>query len=157
MALPPLAQVSDLAAWVGQTIESADPRAGAVLSAASALVRSYTGENWVATDEAPLEVPADVAAIVVQVAGRVWLNPDALESFSIDDSTRRWGAGGSAGLHLTAAEKDILGGYRQGGVSTGLGTIGVTRGDISGATGFVPTAPTPAGYPFPWYSADGPW
>lgn len=154
MALPPLAEVSDLAAWVGQTIESADPRAGAVLSAASSLVRAYTGETWADDQGALGEVPDEVAAIVVQAAARVWSNPDGLTSVTIDDSTRRWGDAAAAGLYLTAAERDTLAPYRASASSTGLGTIGITRGDLGNDTIYVPTGPPPSGPPFPWYSTD---
>lgn len=156
MAQPPLATPSDLAAWVGltETSVSEDPRAGAVLSAASALVRAYTGETWTKDDGSLGVVPDDVAAIVVQVAARVWSNPDGLTSVTIDDSTRRWGESGTAGLYLTAAEKEMLQGYRSSSSSTGLGSIGITRGDVGHDTIYVPTGPPPSGYPFPWYAAD---
>lgn len=153
MALPPLAQVSDLAAWVGQTIESDDPRAGAVLSASTALVRAYAGETWMNGD-ALGDVPGDVVAVVVQAAARVWANPDGLTSFTIDDSTRRWGESARDGLYLTASEKEILSAYRTSASATGLGTIGVTRGDLGYDTVYVPTGPPPSGYPFPWYDAE---
>jgi hypothetical protein len=153
MALPPLALVSDLAAWVGREIPENDPRAGAVLSASSALVRSYTGQTWVDESEALTEVPDVVSAVVVQVAGRVWVNPGGLVSATIDDGTRRWGEAGSAGLYLTAHEKDVLGDYVEGGQSD-LGTLSVSRGRIGLDTIYVPTAPEPSGPPFPWYDAE---
>lgn len=154
MALPLLASVSDLAAWVGREIPDADPRAGAVLHAASALVRSYTGRAW-STDGTTLDadVPDVIGAVVVQVAGRVWVNPAGLVSATIDDGTRRWGEAGSAGLYLTAHEKDVLGDHVDGGQSE-LGTLSVTRGHIGLDTIYVPTAPEPSGPPFPWYASE---
>jgi hypothetical protein len=79
--LPPLAV--DLAAWTGEA--SVDPvRAGAVLSAATALVRGYAGQAW--DDDA---VPDEIHALVVQVAARVWTNPQGLVSETVDDYSRR--------------------------------------------------------------------
>lgn len=155
MALPPLANVADLAAWVGQEIPDGDPRAGAVLSAASALVRAYTSQTWVDDDGSPIEVPEDVAAVVVQVAARVWMNPGGLESVTLDDGTRRWGSGGGLGLYLTESEKEILGAHVDGGPPD-LGTVSFTVGAVNDPTIYVPTGPPPSGYPFPWYSGNDP-
>lgn len=153
MALPPLAQVSDLAAWVGASIDDADPRAGAVLSAASALVRAHTGQTWVANDA--LEgVPEVVSAVVVQVAARVWLNPAGLTSVTVDDATRRWGESGTAGLFLTPAERDTLADFSESGRPSDIGVLSTTRGPLGGDTIYVPTGPPPSGPPFPWYSTE---
>lgn len=152
MALPPLATVSDLAAWVGQEIPDADPRAGAVLSAASALVRSFAGKTWVVDGELAPDRPDILAAVVVQVAGRVWVNPDGLTSVTIDDGTRRWET--KSGLRLTEDEKDALSPYAEVG-PRGLGVLSTTRDGLGfGSTIYVPTGPPPSGPPFPWYSAE---
>lgn len=153
MALPPLAAVSDLAAWVGQEISPTDPRAGAVIHAASALVRSFTGQTWTTNDVLDEDLPEVLSAVTVQVAARVWLNPAGLVSYSVDDGTRRWGEAGSAGLYLTQHEKDALGDHVAGGQSD-LGTLSVTRGTIDLDTIYVPTAPEPSGPPFPWYASE---
>ena len=155
MAQPPLAAVSDLAAWVGQDIPAADPRAGAVLSAASALVRGYTGQTWLKDDGSLDDVPDDVNAVTVQVAARVWLNPGGLESATLDDATRRWGAAGGLGLRLTDADKEALAGHVTG-TPADLGTVSFTTGATPAATIYVPTGPPPSGDPFPWYAADDP-
>ncbi len=154
MALPSLAQVSDLASWVGQEIPDADPRARAVLSAASALVRAHTGQTWVDEAEALTDVPDVVSVVVVQVASRVWLNPAGLTSVTVDDATRRWGEAGATGLYLTESEKNTLADYSASGQPSDLGTVSVTRGTLGDSTIYVPTAPAPSGPPFPWYSAD---
>lgn len=155
MALPPLADVSDLAAWVGREIPDADPRAGAVLSAASALVRAFTAQTWV-DDAGQLDaVPDEVAAVTVQVAARVWVNPSGLESVTLDDGTRRWGSAGGLGVYLTESEKEILSAHIEGG-SPDLGTVSFATGTVGNRTVYVPTGPPPSGQPFPWYSADDP-
>lgn len=150
-ALPP--PVGDLAAWVGQDIPDSDPRAVAVLSAASSLVIGYAEKTteWVAD----VEVPGDVASIVVQVAARVWLNPGGLQSVTVDDATRRWFDGAANGLDLTDREKSILDRFRTN--ASGLGVLSTTREDPSTGTIYVPTSPPPAGYPFPWYDASDPF
>lgn len=150
MASLPLANPDDLGAWLGQDIDPADPRAGAVLAAASALVRSYTGKTWGENDE----VPDDVKGVVVQVAARVWVNPAGLEYHSVDDARRGWGQSGTLGLRLTDADKETLSGYVEG-ASSGLGSIGISAGGGNyDDTIYVPTGPPPSGYPFPWYSSD---
>ena len=150
MALPPLADVDMLAAWVGQDV--LDPRrAEAVLSAASAVVRAEAGQTWTDDAGAPLEVPDDVAAVVVQVAARVWHNPAGLQSVTVDDATRRWSDSGGAGLYLTDGERAILARYREAGAPSGLGVLSTTRGEETLDTLYVPTEPP--GEPFPWYDA----
>jgi hypothetical protein len=121
------AEVSDLAAWIGQTIASDDVRALAVLAAASNLIRDEVPdsvhEEWTGED-----IPERIAEITVSVAARVWLNPNTLvESFSIDDYTERLREGGAEGLFLTKGEADRLSRYRTG--HRGLWTLGTTRGD----------------------------
>ena len=151
MALFPLAEVSDLAAWVGQAIPDSDPRAGAVLSAASALVRSYAGVTWEG-----VAAPEDVSAVVVQVASRVWLNPNGVVSVTLDDGSLRWSEASAAGLYLTDADKAVLSSYQtQGADSFGLGTVSMAGGSTVNDTTYVPTGPPPSGYPFPWYSTEG--
>lgn len=148
MALLPLAFPSDLAAWTGQAIPDTDPRAGAVLSAASALVRSYTGRTWEDVD-----VPDDVIGVVVQVAARVWFNPAGLEYHGVDDARRGWGQGGRLGLRLEPSDRETLAPHMVD-ASSGLSTIGITTGAPTSDTIYVPTAPAPSGEPFPWYSTD---
>lgn len=153
MALPPFATVNDLAAWTGQVIMPADAaRAEAVLSAASALVRTHTGATWVVDGELS-DVPDIVPVVVVQVAGRVWANPDGLTSVTLDDGTRRWESG-TTGLYLTDSEKDMLGGLVTTDASRSVGVLSTTRGEGRGDTIYVPTGPPPSGPPFPWYSSE---
>lgn len=152
MAMLPLATVDDLAAWTGLSIEASDPRAEALLSAASALVRGYTGMQW-QTGGVLDPVPDDVRYVVVQIAARVWTNPSNLESITIDDATRRWGSSGVAGLRLEESDRDALAGYLENG-SSGLSALSVAVNDNRETTVYVPTGPPPSGYPFPWYSTD---
>ncbi|GHJ59137.1 hypothetical protein NOK12_16550 [Nocardioides sp. OK12] len=157
MALPPLATVDDLAAWVGREIPSADPRAGAVLSHASTRVRTYAGLTW--TDETGAlvaDVPDVVRDVTVRVAARAWSNREELDSVTLDDGTKRWGT--TRGLVLTDEDRADLAQFRGTTAPAGFGVVRTTRGDDLGDdTIYVPTAPAPAGYPFPWYSANDPF
>ena len=146
--LPP--PVSSLAAWIGQSIETDDPRAEAVLSAASNMVSAYAGKDW-STEDAP----ADVVDIAVQAAARVYLSP-------ANPNIRNWNKGpfgegyfdaAANGLYLTDEEKTVLNRFRT--AAFGLGTVSTTRGSVTDGTIYVPTGPEPSGYPFPWYAADG--
>lgn len=122
MASVLFAEVSSLAAWVGQSIDASDSRATAVLTAASVLVRSHVGAS--VTDDWA-DVPDDVAQVVVQVAARVWFNPQGLVADAIDDYSRRWESGSESGVYLTAAEKDMLSSYRL--KPSGLWSLTTTR------------------------------
>jgi hypothetical protein len=154
MALPPLVTVVDLRDLVGAPI-SDDKRAEAVLSRASALVRSYTGQTWVdATTGVLSGVPDDVQTVVLAVAERIWTNPSGAIQITKGPFTTRLAESAGEGLYLTDTEKAILGKYRLSGTG-GLWTMQRTRGDAYiGGTQYVPTGPPPSGDPFPWYADD---
>ena len=156
MALPPLASVSDLAAWVGGDIPDGDARAGAVLSHASTKVRTYVGKTWVDEAGELKDVPDVAAQVAVRVAGRAWMNPEDLDSVTLDDGTKRWGS--VRGIALTEEDKADLASLRDtASFPAGLGVVGTYRGDGDYIdTIYVPTAPQPSGDPFPWYAADDP-
>lgn len=126
MADVPFTAVSDLAAWVGQEIPADDPRALALLTAASHLAIAEIGAAI--TDEWS-EVPGSVQSVIVQAAARVWFNPQGLIADAIDDYSRRWESPGESGIYFTDAERATLLRYRSKGVR-GLWTLGTTRGDI---------------------------
>lgn len=155
MALPPLAEVSDLAAWVGRTISDDDPRAGAVLSHASTRVRTYTGQTWVDDNNVLEDVPDAVAEVTVRVAARAWRNPEDLDSVTLDDGTKRWGS--VRGLVLTDEDREDLAEWRGDEAPAGIGVLGTYRDDWTDDTIYVPTGPAPSGYDFPWYAADDPF
>jgi hypothetical protein len=92
--------------------------------AASVLVRSEVGAS---VAEAWTDAPDDVVQVVVQVAARVWFNPQGLVHEAIDDYDRRWENVTESGVYLTPAERDILSPY--GTKPRGVWTLGTTRGD----------------------------
>lgn len=127
-----------------------------MLAGASALVRAETGLTWLNdAGDALVDVPEEVAAIVVQVAARVWVNPQGLVSSPQGDlGSRQWASSASQGLYLTDAEKDTLSRYRAAGGRGGLFTVSSTRGECYGDTIYVPVDGSEN--PFPWYPGD-PW
>lgn len=153
MALPPLATVTDLAGWVGDTIADADARALAVLRAASALVRAYTGQDWLdATDPTVADPPDAVHVVTLAVAGRAWQRPGDVESTTETagpfGETRRYvGDGGS--LYLTKTDKLMLAPHRT--RTTGVSVLSTTRGEEPHAAWYPVEGTT---MPFPLYAAD---
>jgi len=154
MALPPLASKSDLSAWLGRAIPGDDQRAGAVLSHASTRVRTYMRMTWVKEDGSLDDVPDVVRDVVVRVASRAWRNPEDLDSITLEDGTKRWGA--ARGLMLTDEDREDLDSLRASSTGpTGLGVVETYRGDALGDnTVYVPTGPAPSGYPFPYLTTD---
>lgn len=151
-ALQALADVDDLAAFVGEPIETNNARALAVLRMVSNFVRAETGTPW--GEQPQDDVPDAIRDVVIDVAARVWFNPEGLVGDDIDDSARRWSESASEGMYLTAANRSMLRPHmaasRSGG---GLRTVATTRGGGRGDdTIYVPTGPPPSGYPFPWYA-----
>lgn len=146
MASRALAEVVDLAGWLGREISDLDPRARAVLSHASTRVRTYAQKTW--DDET---IPDVVRDVTVRVAARAWRNPEDLDSVTLDDGTKRWGS--VRGLALTDEDRADLEQFRsKAALPSGLGVVGTYRGDAVIDTVYVPTGPPPSGYPFPWYS-----
>lgn len=150
MAQAPLALPTDLGDFLDDDIAQDDPRAVSVLSIASDLVRAYV--KWA---EDPADIPSAASNVTIDVAARVWLNPAGLESDAIDDAQRRFGTHAHERFYLTAANKMMLNPLRSKGRTGGLYTVSV-RDDREASTIYVPTAPEPSGYPFPWYSTDDP-
>jgi hypothetical protein len=139
--LPPLATVQDLADWVGEDIEADNPQALAFLRAASAKVRSFTGRTWAGPDGELEPVPGDVHTVVVQVASRVWRNPDGYVQDTTGPFTVRWTERVADGIYLTSAEEDMLEPHRRG--RPALWALGTTRGPVETGTVRVPRGASP--------------
>lgn len=89
---PPFAEPDALAEWIGEGIDatSADwKRARRVLRAASNLVRTQTGRDWL-NDDGTLDnpLPEQLVDVTVACAARFYLNPNAETQWSrqIDDA-----------------------------------------------------------------------
>lgn len=107
-----LATVADLETRLGLAAGSLTgtdlARAEAALDDASALVRAEAGLDWVDAYGAST-APASVVVVVVQVALRVYRNPDGYISESIAGAySYAYGQGAQNGLTLTDAERRII-------------------------------------------------
>lgn len=128
--MPTLAEVSDLAEFIGEDIadNSADgKRALWALRAASALVRDESGRTWLTPDGTDLvtDMPDSVVAVTVYCAARVFENRSAQTSAGLDDSSDSWKVQ-EAGAYLTASERSTLANLNQSSFG-GLGTVSTTR------------------------------
>ena len=149
MPAAPIATAADLGAFVGEDIADGNARAEMLLRMASNLVRSHTGTAWGESDNAA--VPEAVSDVVIDVAARMWFNPEGLIGDGVDDYRRQWSESAADGMYLTAANRAMLAPHVKS-KSTGLRTIATERGDLgTSGTIYVPTGPPPSGYPFPWY------
>lgn len=116
MALPALAELNELEDWLGVSITEARDaaRAGAILAAASTLVRTHTGRAWVDADGDPEEgidetKLAAVRQVVVQVADRVYTNPRGATQETAGPFSRSVAAWAAQGMSLTDDEKAMIG------------------------------------------------
>jgi|SRR5699024_1309271 len=144
MAASLLAQVDELANWIGEPIteERDTKRAELCLRIASALVRTETGKTWDKDN-----IPEAAVMVTLYCASRVYENREAENSTGIDD----WRASREvmeAGAYLTASERRMLWALDKPRFG-GLGTVATTRGEVPAIHGWVPTD-TP-NVEFPWY------
>jgi hypothetical protein len=147
---PPLASVADLAIRVQETIADDDPLAVYFMRAASATVRQYAEQNWVNDAGTELVDVPDVAHdITVEVAARVWMNPDGNTQETAGPFTERRPEQYADSFFLTGTEKSKLGGLRPSGTA-GLWTIQQTKGDLYFPYINVPVTPQP-GEDVPYY------
>ena len=126
----PLVTPEVLSEWIGEPITETEDikRAARVLRYAFTLVNTETGRD---TDYWRSEgLPEDVANVVLQVAGRGYLNPESWGNEGTDD----WRGGGrpveELGMYLTPTEKRTLGRFSTR-ISIGFGTVQTYRGDMA--------------------------
>jgi hypothetical protein len=123
----PLASVADLETRLGRKFEGAEvSRALALLDDASALVRDVAGRTWTDPDTGdPLPVPGSVRWVVLRAAERAVRNPEGFSSESAGDySYQRTGV--QPGIYLTEGEERAI---RRAIGKTGLWTQGTTRNE----------------------------
>lgn len=123
-----IATLTDLEPWL--TIDN-EERAEAILAAASTLVRSRTGQAWVDVDGVQLEVVEDddfeaVKTVVVQVALRVYQNPQGITQQATGPFSRSVAAWAALGLSLTEDEMAMLP-VSPGSIRPALWTLATTR------------------------------
>lgn len=119
----------ELSEWIGEPITEPEDvkRASRVLRFAFTLVNSETGREtgyWRSEG-----LPEDVANVVLQVAGRGFLNPESWGNEGADD----WRGGGrpveELGMYLTPTEKRMLSRFAER-RSPGFGSVSTYRGDV---------------------------
>jgi hypothetical protein len=123
----PLATVPELEARLGRELEATElERANALLDDASALVRDVAGRTWIDPDTGQLDaVPGSIRWVVLRAAERAMRNPQGFSSESAGDySYQRTGV--EPGVYLTEGEERAI---RRALGKTGLWTQPVTRGD----------------------------
>lgn len=143
-----LAQVTDLADYIGETIIEPAEQAQArmLLAHASSLVRSAAGRPEWGVDDTIL-VPDQAFWVTLACAARAFTNFDGFEYESVDD----WRAGGrkveELGLYLTATERRTLQELRP--VRGPLGVVSTYR-DFDADTGTIWTPVEGTRSKFPW-------
>jgi len=132
--LPLLASVPNLSDHLGEAITPNTPdfkRAVGALRAASNLVRRETGnKKWISPDkasDADPNLPEELWIVVMDAAGRKYLNPEGFEQEREDNwyGSRKVQ---EAGVYLTATELATCESYLRP-AHRGLGTIQTTRDD----------------------------
>lgn len=101
-----LAEVSDLADRLGQTLTEGTPdyrRAKANIQDVSSLVLNETGQSW---DEG--SVPPVVVTIVLRASERAFRNPSGAISRTMGPFAEGWNGSNAVGVYLTDAELEIL-------------------------------------------------
>lgn len=145
MALPPLADLSALAARLGAPFEpgAERERAAALLSDASVLVRHEAGRTWIDAEGELAEVPDIAVTTTLMSATRAWYNPASVDSQQLGAVSVRFGD-----VWLTAAERSRLKGLGQ----AGLSSIKLTPGfgfETDDTTGWAPVDYLDVGTPTP--------
>lgn len=121
MTLPALASLDAFVVRLGQPTaltNAEEERAQAAIDDASALARAEAKVDWI-TEDGELDedsIPDVVVTIVLRAARRAFVNPDEVESETIDAYQVRYRE-----VYLTQAERDLIRGT--GGVVAGLGSI----------------------------------
>jgi len=144
--MPPLATVQDLSARVGEQLIDSDPQVLYYLDAASALIRAETGRTWVVSGDLDPNLPAEVRVICVEVAARLWRNPEGVIQETTGPFTQRLPDKFADGLFLTASEKSQLARYRA--TRPGLWSLKTTRDDVFLDTLYLPVEGTTERIPF---------
>lgn len=125
--LEPLASLQDLSDRVGETIADDDHTSLYYLRAASALIRAETGRTWIDDHGYVVDVPSDVRYVCVEVAARLFRNPEGVIQETTGPFTQRLPDKFADGLFLTATEKSQLARYRAS--RMGLWALQTTRED----------------------------
>lgn len=127
MARPALATVPELETLLGEKVADTG-RAEVLLRKASAIVRSYAGEDWLNEAGDALEgVPEDIPDVVTGMVERATQNPAGATHEQAGPFARQFGAEAAQRLYLSKWDKLVI---RDAVNSTGIRTIGTGRGEL---------------------------
>lgn len=133
--MPPLADVGSLEIRLGRTLTGTEvSRATALLDDASALVRDVAGKDWIDPDTGELQsVPGSIKATVLRMVERAMRNPEGFSAESAGDySYQRTGV--QPGIYLTEGEERTI---RRALGKTGLWNQPTTRNEEALTVGWV--------------------
>jgi hypothetical protein len=149
--LAPLVDTADFKLWPGVIVDDTETASSDfVLLAASNFVRMESGNPSRWADEATDPCPPAVKTVVVQVAARVWRNPEGATMRTEGPFSEQFVQTVEAGLYLTDSERRVV--ERANGARPGLWSLNVTRDDDALPAGYydvfsgetVPASPYPA-------------
>jgi hypothetical protein len=127
MLVPPLASVDDLQIRVGTTFSGDDEtRATGILDDVSGIARRIARKTWLDEDDDLEDVPADVIAVVLAAARRLFVNPNGFASEQDGDYSYRLPADVLESGVFTTSEVDVLESYRS---NSGLWALQISGGD----------------------------
>lgn len=139
MTLPALATVDDLEIRLGQTLDADQrPQAEWLLRYASALIRAYTGRDYLDDDGNLINpLPDGVPEVCVEIVFRAVTNPTGATQQSAGPYALSLGPEAAQRMFLSAQDKIILGPKSR---RPKLWTQPTTRGDIETETVYVPVS-----------------
>ena len=108
MALPSLATVDDIAARAPDLQLDDTTQAEALLSDASALVRSYAGCTWVDDEGNLADVPEGLPGIVAMIVIRALRIPEGVTQETIGNYSVSYAPNATDRLYLSRADKAFL-------------------------------------------------
>lgn len=125
--LPALADVYALEVRLGVTFTTAETtRADSILDDVSGVARRVARKTWIDDNGTLEDVPADVVAVVLAAARRLYVNPNGFASEQDGDYSYRLPASVLNAGMFTEAETDTLESYRD---TSGLWALQITGGD----------------------------
>ena len=124
--LATLVELTEFRLWPGVIVDDTEaPSAEYVLLAASNFVRLESGDPGRWPDAAT--APAAIKTVVVQVAARIWRNPDGVTMRTEGPFSEQFVQTVEAGLSLTDSERRIV--TRTNGARSPLWSMSTTRDD----------------------------
>ena len=84
-------------------------RAAAALEDASALVVAEAGRDWLNEHDDLVDVPPAIVAVTIDIARRIYRNPDGVTQTSVGDVSVSYSReGGASGAYLTRSDRAVI-------------------------------------------------